>query len=497
LSVQPIDTPYGRKTMIHQTSCNYDFSCMKGDCPSFATVTIDTDKPTAGGKRSPAAPDVSTLTDPVPVVDPERFTVRLSGIGGTGVITVSQIIGTAAMLDGFEVRGLDQTGLSQKAGPVTSDIRISRTTPAASNHANASGVDTILAFDMLAAASDSHREGAVPGRTVVIGSLEVVPTGRMVTHPDTAFYPADGTLRARLDAASRPEHNRYLDSAAICRGLFGSTTAANILTLGVAVQAGALPIAPATLERAIELNGVAVQQNITAFRFGRQWVVDPVNVESSADLEVRTPETLDQLVARLQADLVDYQDEAYAQRFRERVEAVRAAEQQAAPGSQALTETVARNLHKLMAYKDEYEVARLALLPESQARYQAIGGADTKVTYHLHPPMLRSMGLDRKIEFRRTGEPSFKALRAMKRLRGTLADPFRWAEVRKLERAMIPEYERAVDTLIERLDASDLDEAVTIAGLPDQVRGYEHIKLDRAKRYRIQLAERLKQYGRR
>jgi indolepyruvate ferredoxin oxidoreductase len=498
LSVQPVDTPYGRKTMIHQTSCNYDFSCMRGDCPSFATVTVDDANGSVRKPQStPTPPDPDSLPEPASVVDRDRFTVRLSGIGGTGVITVSQIIGTAAMLDGFEVRGLDQTGLSQKAGPVTSDVRMSRGTPAASNHANAAGVDSILAFDMLAAASDSHREGAVAGRTVVIGSLEVVPTGRMVTHPESTFYPTDGSLQARLDAASRPELNRYLDSAAICRGLFGSTTAANVLTLGVAVQAGALPIDPDTVERAIELNGVAVKQNIAAFRFGRQWVVDPTAVESVAQLAVRTPETLDQLIARLEADLVDYQNTDYAARFRRKIDQVRAAELRAVPGSQALTEAAARHLHKLMAYKDEYEVARLALLPESQAQYQAVGGAGTKVTYHLHPPMLRSLGLDRKIKFRRTGEPSFKALRSMKRLRGTLADPFRWAEVRKLERAMIPEFEDALDTLVKGLNAENLDEAVAIAILPDQVRGYEHIKLERAKHYRAELADRLKQYRRR
>jgi len=151
----------------------------------------------------------------------------------------------------------------------------------------------------------------------------------------------------------------------------------------------------------------------------------------------------------------------------------------------------------LMAYKDEYEVARLALLPESQAQYQSIGGPDTKVTYHLHPPMLRSLGLEHKIKFRRTGEPSFKTLRSMKRLRGTLADPFRWAEVRRTERAMIPEYEKALDALTENLREENVDEAVAIATLPDQVRGYEHIKLDRAKKYRSELADRLKKYRQR
>jgi len=433
----------------------------------------------------------------VPVVDPDRFTVRLSGIGGTGVITVSQIIGTAAMLDGFEVRGLDQTGLSQKAGPVTSDIRMSRGAAPASNHADAAGIDSMLAFDMLAAASNSHREGCVPGHTVVIGSLEVVPTGRMVTHPDSSFYPEPGVLRARLDDVSRPELNRYLDSAAICKGLFGSTTAANVFTLGAAVQAGALPIDPASLERAIELNGVAVPQNTAAFRLGRQWAVDPTEIEAACHIERRTPETLDELVHRLEADLVDYQDADYAARFRRKIEEVRGAEQRAVPGSQALAFAAARHLHKLMAYKDEYEVARLALLPESRAQYEAIGGPDTKVTYHLHPPMLRSFGLDHKIKFRRTGEPSFKTLRSMKRLRGTLADPFRWAEVRRTERAMIPEYEKALDTLTENLREENVDEAVAIATLPDQVRGYEHIKLDRAKKYRAELADRLKTYRKR
>jgi indolepyruvate ferredoxin oxidoreductase len=498
LSVQPIDTPYGRKTAIHQTSCNYDFSCMQGDCPAFATVSVEAGTGATAKPRTsaPNAPDPSALPDPVAIVDVDNFTVRLSGIGGTGVITVSQMIGTAAMLEGFEVRGLDQTGLSQKAGPVTSDVRMSRGTPTASNHANAAGVDCVLAFDMLAAASDSHREGAVSGRTVVIGSVDVVPTGRMVSHPGTTSYPAGDTLRDRLDAVSRPELNRYLDAAAICRGLFGSSTAANVLTLGVAVQAGALPIDPAGLERAIELNGVAVPQNIAAFRFGRQWAVDPASVESLAQLEVRTPETLDQLIGRLADDLADYQDAAYGARFAAKVTDVRAAEQRVAPESTELTETAARSLHKLMAYKDEYEVARLALLPESQQRYQAVGGPKTDVTYHLHPPMLRSLGLDHKLKFKRTGKPSFAALRAMKRVRGTIADPFRWAAVRKLERAMIPEFEHALDTLVEGLSATNLADAVSIAGLPDQVRGYEHIKHARAIAYREQLAARLKTYTR-
>lgn len=493
LSVQPIDTPYGRKTAIHQTSCNFDFSCLKGDCPAFATVSVDPEYQPAK-RATPPAPEPDSLPDPEPIVDRDRFTVRLSGIGGTGVVTVSQILGTAGMLDGFHVRGLDQTGLSQKAGPVTSDVRLSRDEPTASNHANAAGIDCMLAFDLLAAASDSHREGATPGRTVVVGSVEIVPTGEMVTDPNAKQYPGIDRLRRRLDEVSRPDANRYLDSAAIARGLFGSTTTANVLTLGAAVQAGAVPIRPESIERAIELNGVAVDKNIAAFRFGRQWAVDPERVQRAAGIEVPRTETLDELIVRLAADLTDYQNARYARRFRAKVDAVRAAEAAVDPASSELTAAVARNLHKLMAYKDEYEVARLALLDESRRRYEEVGGPGTKVTYHLHPPMLRSLGLDRKIKFRRTGEPSFKALRAMKRLRGTKLDPFGYHEVRVLEREMIPEYERAVDELLAGLTKPKLAEAVAIAELPDQVRGYEHIKLERATAYRAELASRLARY---
>jgi indolepyruvate ferredoxin oxidoreductase len=495
LSVQPIDTPYGRKTAIHQTSCNFDFSCIKGDCPAFATVTVD---PAAKQQQrnTPTAPEPAALATPSPVVDTDQFTVRLSGIGGTGVITVSQLIGTAALFDGFHVRGLDQTGLSQKAGPVTSDVRMSRHAPTSSNHANAAGVDCFLAFDMLAAASDSHREGAVPGRTVVVGSVDVVPTGDMIIHPDSKRFPEQMALRGRLDQVSRPDTNRYVDAGAITRGLFGGVATANVFTLGAAVQIGALPIDPASIERAIELNGVAVDQNIAAFRFGRQWAIEPDLVEATAGIEAPRIESLDQMIERLAADLADYQDTAYADRFRRQIDAVRTSEQGTDSDSTALTDAVARHLHKLMAYKDEYEVARLALLDESQQRYQVVGGPRTTVTYHLHPPALRAMGMGRKIEFRRTGGPSFKALRAMKRLRGTKADPFGWAQVRKVERAMIPEYEQAISALLANLDAEHLDDAVAIASLPDQVSGYEDIKLARAKAYRAELAEQLAEYTR-
>ena len=492
LSVQPAETPFGRKTAIHQTSCNLDLSCVKGDCPAFATVSVSGG--VADERTPPQAPEPSTLPTPTSVVDPERFTVRLSGIGGTGVVTVSQLLGTAALLEGRQVRGLDQTGLSQKAGPVVSDLRITREVPAASNHPMAGDVDTLLAFDLLTAASDAHRNGASAGRTVVVGAVGVVPTGAMVVDPGARAYPALEELRGRLDEVSRPEVNRYVDAGALTGGLLGSSTTANVFLLGVAVQLGAVPLEPGSLERAIALNGVAVAQNVAAFRFGRQWAVDPAAVEALSGVSGPRVESVDQLVERLTADLTDYQDAAYAGRFRSRVASVRAAEARVAPRSTALTATVARNLHKLMAYKDEYEVARLALLPESRGRYEAVGGPDTEVTYHLHPPMLRALGMTRKLRLGRSGAPAFAALRAMKRLRGTAADPFGRDEVRRVERAMIPEFEAAIDALVAGLTADRLAEAVGIAELPDQVRGYESLKRTRAAAYRAELATRLTAY---
>ncbi len=487
LSVQPHDTEYGRKTAIHQTSCNFDFSCLQGDCPAFATVTVD-DSP-SNKRTAPVPPDPADLPAPRTVlIDPDRFTIRLSGIGGTGVVTVSQIIGTAAMLDGFEVRGLDQTGLSQKAGPVSSDIRVTRGAVPSSNHANAAGVDCMLGFDLLAAASDSHREGASPERTVVVGSIDPTPTGSMVVHPTTP-YPTTEALTGRMDQVSRPEANRYLDAAAITRGLFGSTTSANVLLTGAAVQAGAVGISPESLERAIELNGVAVDANIAAFRWGRQWTIDPAAVERAAGISVVRPESTEQLIERLADDLVGFQSKSYSDRFRRRIEAVRAAEQRVDPASHALTEAAARNLHKLMAYKDEYEVARLLLLDESRRRYEAVGGPNTSVTHHLHPPALKALGMRRKLKMRRTAGPSLRALRATKRLRGTAADPFRFGAVRKLERELIPEFELVLDEIVTGLDAGNLALAIDIAGLPDQIRGYEELKVRRAAEYRVQLAE--------
>ena len=538
LSVQTIDTPLGPKTAIDQTSCNLDYSCLGGDCPSFMTVepaagadasaggsagaggrtgraraALDRARSRVPGLRArPVASPEGDLPAPVAVVPTDDVAIRLAGIGGTGVVTVAQVLGTAAMLDGWDVRGLDQTGLSQKAGPVVSDLRLSRSGPAVSNLVGAREADAIVAFDLLVGASDPTLNVADGARTVMIASSTETQTGEMVGHPEID-YPDDDSLEARVATATKGEHNRIVDAGAITRGLHGDGATANLFLLGVAVQAGAVPVATEALEAAIDLNGVAVEANVASFRWGRRWVVDPASVEAAAgiggatapaavvEVEALPPALatrvvdglgdrgdLAELVRLLTADLVAYQDAAYAERYLSLVLDVSEAEQSAVPGSLELTEAVARGLHKLMAYKDEYEVARLLLAPEAAAAAERVAGPGATVRWRLHPPMLRALGFDDKITVPASvGGPLMKLLMRGKRFRGTALDPFGRAEVRRVERALIGEYTRALTSLVAGLRADNLDEAVAVAELALEVRGYEDIKLARAAEVREKL----------
>jgi len=460
LSVQPVDTPFGRKTQIDQASCNYDLSCLQGDCPSFMKVPIG-----APRERPSIVPPSAPEPKQAAVGD---CTIRLAGIGGTGVVTAAQVVGTAAMMQGYHVRGLDQTGLSQKAGPVVSDLRLSPDAPHPSNKATEHSVDVLLAFDQLVAGNDATLRTIGADRTRVVLNSAAVPTGAMVVHPDRA-YPLD-EVTDRL--ATHTLQQLRVNAQQLSNALLGDESTVNVLMLGVAVQAGLLPVRPDLMERAIELNGVSVDKNLAAFRWGRAWAHDAATVETAAG--VRAPVDDLPLIERLTADLVAYQSAAYAARFTEVVQRVEAA------GVPELTEAVARNLHKLMAYKDEYEVARLMLAT-----------APAKATHLLHPPAFRSMGMKNKLEFRITARPMFRVLQAMRRLRGTAFDPFGRAEVRRVERAMVPEYVAAVDTLLATLTPENTADAVAIASLPDRVRGYEHLKLERAAAYRTELATRV------
>ncbi|MCU1400507.1 MAG: putative oxidoreductase [Acidimicrobiales bacterium] len=500
LSVQPVETEYGRKTRIDQSSCNLDFSCINGDCPSFATVTPAKRRKRRSGeprskRQQKSAP--SSIPAPTVVVDADDLIIRMPGIGGTGVVTISQILGTAAMLEGFHVRGLDQTGLSQKAGPVVSDLALSRSLQQGSNKASAGAVDVMLAFDLLAASSDAQLKGASSGRTIVIGSDSRTPTGSMILHPGKA-YPERSEMAHRLDSNSRAELNRYVPSVELATGLFGDAATANVFLLGVALQAGVIPISPANVERAIELNGVAVSRNLEALRWGRQWVVDPSAVGAAAGLRTADPShaaqpvTTQALVEQRAKDLVAYQSSAYARRYTTAVDDLRTA-----GASEAVIDAFARNLYKLMAYKDEYEVARLLLAPEARAAAVEVGGKGARVTWQLHPPLLRALGMKNKLKLGRSATPALMALRAGRRLRGTALDIPGWTSLRRTERALPREYIATMQQIAATAASSGSadDIVLDIAELPDMIRGYESIKVANIAAYRQRLAQLLTLVG--
>jgi indolepyruvate ferredoxin oxidoreductase len=491
LSVLPVETEFGRKTQIHQASCNKDLTCLEGDCPSFLTVV-------PGEKAKHRIPDLEVqLPEPERLVGDEDFGVRMMGIGGTGVVTVNQVLGMAALLDGLHVSGLDQTGLSQKGGPVISDLRITREPLPAASKMPAGSVDLYLGFDLLGAGSAKNLLTADRERTVAVVSTSAVPTGRMVIDVNERF-PELAAQLDKIDAATRSEHNLYLDAQQLSERLFGDHMMTNTLALGAAYQRGLLPVSAEALERAIELNGAAVEKNLAALRWGRAVVAAPDAVEEAT----RPPEAVEAVreltdvereivalavngdrgelrrLAELRVpELVAYQDARWARRWAELVRRVHVAEQERTPGHSELAETVARQLFKLMAYKDEYEVARLHLDAVERAKLGAEFGDDAQIYFMLHPPLLRALGLKRKLKLGSWFVPAFRSLYRMRRLRGTRLDPFGPAKVRRVERELIDEYEGMVAEALALLTPETHDTAAQLFELPDVIRGYEEIKL--------------------
>ncbi len=510
LSVIPVETEFGRKTQIHQTSCNKDYSCLLGDCPSFLTVEGGT-KPQ---RREAPTPPVAGLPEPTPLCAPDGFALRMMGIGGTGVVTTSQILGTAAVLDGLHVWSLDQTGLAQKGGAVVSDLKLSRE-PLAVGKIAAGGADLYLGGDLLVANDAANLATADPERTIAVVSVSKVPTGKMVT--DTALrFPNPRVILARIERVTQAAHNVYLDAEATAHALFGDHMPANLLLVGAAYQAGALPIAAAAIERAIELNGTAVTTSLAAFRWGRVAVADPGQLDAAVRVATGgtapAPMPLGDEARRLidatgaegelrrllevrVPDLIDYQDAEYAARYVGFVALVREAEARRTPGRTALAEAVARNLYKLLAYKDEYEVARLHLDSAQGDAIREEFGEGAHVALKLHPPLLRELGMKQKLSLGPWFTPGLQTLRAMKGLRGTPLDPFGRAEVRRIERALPGEYRDQIKTALARLTDENHARAVALAELPDMVRGYEAIKLDNVRRYREVAGALLEQLG--
>ncbi|MBW1882006.1 MAG: indolepyruvate ferredoxin oxidoreductase family protein [Deltaproteobacteria bacterium] len=526
LSVQPVETVFGRKTEIDQTTCNFDYSCLEGDCPSFMSVTrrgsglrsrwLDgwrggrqTESAETGPPNFPEPP--TQLPSPCRIVPDDEFAMRITGIGGTGVVTVAQVVGTAAMLDGYHVRGLDQIGLSQKAGPVVSDLRFSRTQPTATNRLGEAQADLLLAFDQLVAASEKGLRTADPEKTAVVGSTTATPTGEMITHLDIEL-PTPEALSKRIAGRTRTQAQFWADAAATTRDLFGDTTSANIFVIGMAVQAGCLPIDASKIEAAITLNGVSIDVNLAAFRWGRAQVVVPERVEAarkqrqpvairraaSGGLELATGlvERIEALgfdaareatVSRFADELVKWGSESDARAYLDVLERVTAAEEGVQPGRRRLAFCVAANLYKLMAFKDEYEVARLMTEPEGFSAATELAAGRDRIAWKLQPPLLRRFGLSRKITIGAWATPAIRLLARAKFLRGTPFDPFGRAGIRRLERALPGEYIDALDRTLGLLGVENFEAVLALAALPNRVRGYEALKLERAASYREEL----------
>lgn len=508
LSVQPVDTEFGRKTRIDQSTCNLDYSCLSGDCPSFLTVDLPS---TPRKKKSvQSAPASLTLPDPVSRVDdPNRVTVRIAGVGGTGVVTVSQILATAALLDGKFAHGLDQTGLAQKGGAVISDLTITADSDAGAAKLVDGGADLYLGCDSLVAADSTYLRAASPDRTTAVVSTSEVPTGRMVTNTSVKF-PSIHKLGSAIDAACA--NTTYLNAFELAVHHLGGEQYANMIVVGAAYQSGTLPLTVAAIRRAVELNGVEVEANLRAFDLGRAQLVStenasqarpPINDGTDAagvsedatalvarHTGLRSTEAAHATVAHRVTELIAYQNADYARRYLADVERVRGTEA-ALGGELVLTDVVARSLYALMAYKDEYEVARLSLRPELRAEIAEEFGPDARISYQLDPPLLRTLGMKRKISLGAWFNPIFRTLYAARRLRGTALDPFGATAMRRTERRLVEEYRELIDQLLRDLKAESMTRAVDIAGLVTMIRGYEEIKLNNIDRYHAALAEAL------
>ena len=489
LSVLPVPTDFGRKTRIHQSSCSQDFTCLKGDCPSFLLVTPNSSAATRK-REAPELPIV--LQDPAPRV-PRDVLVRMPGVGGTGVVTVSAVLQMAAHLDGLFAAGLEQVGLAQKGGPVISDVRISRQPVKGQLRATVGAANLLLGFDLLGAAAADTLAVVDRSETVAVVNTADVPTAEMVTDASVPFSPPSAATQ-RIAAATRSDEAVFLDAQRLAELLFGDHIATNIVLLGAAFQHGCLPLTVAAIERAIELNGLAVQVNLAAFRWGRASIADPVLVEralarpaSATRLDARAADIvagidadgeLRQLLENLVAELIAYQDTEYARVYAEEVARVAGiARRRAGDAGSAVAEAYARGLYKLMAYKDEYEVARLHLDAAERARRDDAFGAEASVKVLLHPPVLRALGLKRKLRLGPWAFPLLGLLYGMRRLRGTRVDPFGIAHLRRVERDLVPVYRALVNDGLEHLDVDSAGLVTELAALPDLVRGYEQVKL--------------------
>ena len=498
VSVQPLDTDYGHKRIIDQSSCNKDYSCADGFCPSFVTVVGGGLRKGKGiGTVANALPrTLRVLPEPdKPDLTAENFGILIAGVGGTGVVTIGALLGMAAHIDGRGIVVVDQMGFAQKGGPVLTHLRIGAA-PEAINavRLNAGAVDLLIGCDLIVAASDSVLPGLNPGKTRAIVNTHETITGDFTRNAELRYPGA--SLRKRLEGALGRDGLEMIESTRMATRLLGDAIAGNLFLVGYAWQKGLIPLSEEAILRAIEMNGVAVQWNQDAFGWGRRAahnlaaVNDLCSNPDTGNTGV-SDEPLDAFIKRRAADLQDYQNAAFAERYTALVRSVEAVEKKKFPGRTGLTGTVARYAYKLMAYKDEYEVARLYCDPAFKQKLDEQFEGDYSLRFNLSPPLLarkdKVTGRPGKMEFGPWLLPVFGLLSRLRFLRGTPFDPFGRTPERKMERELISEYEQTVAELLQTLDHERYPLAIEIAGLPEQVRGYGYIKTENVARTRAKL----------
>ena len=484
VSVQPLETEFGRKRTIDQASCNKDFSCVKGFCPSFVTVHGAKLKAGSGAAESitwPALPDPK-----LPEIE-QTFGIIATGVGGTGVVTVGGILGMAANLEGKGVGVIDMAGLAQKGGAVYSHIRIAKRPEDIHAIRVAAGeCDLVLGGDMVVVGNKKVLSTAkLGGTTMVVNTAEILP-GDFTRNADFSL-PTERLKRA-IRTAAGAERTRFVDATRLATALLGNSIGANIFMVGYAYQLGALPLSAESIEKAIELNGEAVPMNLAAFQFGRRAAFDPASVEAlvkpapeSASDARRLSQSFEEIVARRVQFLTAYQNVAYAARYKKLVDRVQAAEATKAPGKSGLAEAVARYAFKLMAYKDEYEVARLYAEPSFLAQVKnEVAGDILRLKFHLAPPLLarkdKVTGVAKKMTFGPWMLPAFRVLAKFRVLRGTAFDIFGYSEERRTERKLVSDYESLLSEIMIKLTPENHPIAVGLANVPEKIRGFGHVK---------------------
>lgn len=482
LSVEPLETEFGRKRTINQSTCNKDMSCLKGFCPSFVTVEGGALKKKAKNKASSPF-EMGTLPEPVvpALAAGQVWGVVVAGVGGTGVITIGQLLGMAAHIEGKGIVTQDAAGLAQKGGATWSHALIGdaqssiRTT-----RVGTAAADLILAADPLVAVNAETLARMREGRTHVALNTHSTPTAAFVRNAN--WQNPQENCASQIASLVGLDGLGSFDADAAATSLMGDSLYANPMLLGFAWQRGWLPLQYASLMRAIELNDVAIENNKTAFQWGRRAAHDLESVQKLVSpgqvIEFKKRETVDSLVSRRVAFLTDYQNAAYAETYRAFVAKVQQSES-ALVGKTGLSEAVARYLFKLMAYKDEYEVARLHTDRAFLDRVEGMFEGDFKLNYHLAPPVIAKKNAKGELQKQKFGPAmltGFRLLAKLKGLRGTALDVFGRTEERKIERALIGEYRASIEEVIGGLNAGNHATALEIASLPEQIRGYGHVK---------------------